>query len=316
MILVVTALLLAAVAAPWTFRWGMRFAKYVAAEDLSPLLEWLGKSCGRARLERYFSRCFSFWVLFFLPFLMLRIRAIRAASGVPVIKKTPIPWQSAIQQIAVGCVIAGGILLGTGIILNFLGAYTPEPNPPQTAVLLRRILIPAVAASLLEEWLFRGLILGLWLRFTKPWYACLGTSFFFAFLHFLGPPEGTYIPKPASPTAGFRLLETILQHFTDPLFFVTDFASLFFIGMILAWARLRTGGLWFSIGLHSGWIAAFKGYSMLHVADPDHVLRPWGIGESLRSGLIPMLALGVTAAVCHYALKHFEAKLPLNRASP
>jgi hypothetical protein len=37
-----------------------------------------------------------------------------------------------------------------------------------------------------------------------------------------------------------------------------------------------------------------------------HFLRPWGVGDSLRSGILPMLALGVTAIVCHFALKRFS----------
>lgn len=251
----------------------------------------------------------------FLPFLLMRIKAIRAASGVPVEKRPRIPWTSALPQVVVGCFIAGGILLCTGMILSSLGAYTSEPHPPPTGELLRKILIPAVAASLLEEWLFRGLILGLWLRFTQPLYACLGTSFFFAFLHFLAPPEGTVIQQPSAPGAGFDLLGKILLHFTNPLFFVTDFATLFSIGMILAWTRLRTGGLWFAIGLHAGWISAFKGYNMLHVVVPNHPIRPWGVGDSLRSGLLPMLALALTAVICHFALKYFEPAQPTSRAS-
>jgi membrane protease YdiL (CAAX protease family) len=202
-----------------------------------------------------------------------------------------------------------------GMILTALGAYLPTPNPPEFGKLLKRMLIPAVAASLLEEWLFRGLLLGLWLRFAKPLAASIGTSLLFAFVHFLAPPDGVVIANPASPFAGFELLGKILLHFTDPLFFVTDFATLFVIGMILATARLRTGALWFSIGLHAGWIAAFKGFNMLHRVVPVHELRPWGVGDSLRSGLLPMLALGLTAVICHFALRRFEKAGSLNLAS-
>ena len=83
--------------------------------------------------------------------------------------------------------------------------------------------------------------------------------------------------------------------------------------MILARARLRTGALWFSIGLHAGWIAAFKGFNMLHRAVPVHELRPWGVGDSLRSGLLPMLALGVTAVVCHFVLQAISKQRGLDQ---
>ena len=87
---------------------------------------------------------------------------------------------------------------------------------------------------------------------------------------------------------------------------MTEFATLFAVGMILAWARLRTGALWFSIGLHAGWVLAFKTFNLLYVAVVPHPLRPWGIGESLKSGLLPLLTLALTALVCQFALRPFS----------
>jgi hypothetical protein len=54
---------------------------------------------------------------------------------------------------------------------------------------------------------------------------------------------------------------------------------------------------------------------MLHKAVPLHELRPWGVGDSLRSGMLPMLALGFTAVICHFALKRFEKPGSINHAS-
>ena len=315
MLWILFALLFAAIAAPWAYRWGMRFARLVAAEEMSPLIESLGRSCRRAKFERYFSRCFMISALLTLPLLMARIRSVRVASGVPLEPRIRVPWMSAAAQVTVGCLVAGGFLLATGMILNLAGAYTLDPDPPPMGALLRRSFVPAIAVSLLEEWIFRGVILGLWLGSTKPLAACVGTSLFFAFVHFLAPAQGSFIGRPGSPTAGFELLEKILLHFANPQFFMTDFVTLFCIGMILAWARLRTGALWFPIGLHAGWIAAFKGFSMLHVTNTASALHPWGVGDSLKSGMVPLLALGVTAAVCHFVLKNFEPSRLSNHAS-
>ena len=303
---VFSTLLLAAVVAPWLYQWGKHFAGIAASEDLPAIFESLGNSCGRAKFERYFSRSLAGSAILLLPFLLMRIRSIRGASAALVDVPAKVPFKAAVMQIAVGCLIAGGILLGTGMVFAAVGAFTAEPHPPALGEFLRRLLIPAIAASLLEEWIFRGLLLGLWLRFAKPLAACVGTSLLFAFLHFLAPPAGSFIANPAAPLAGFELLGKILLHFTDPRFFVTDFATLFVVGMILSWVRLRTGALWFSIGLHAGWIAAFKSFNMLHLAVPAHEWRPWGVGDSLRSGLLPLLALGFTAVICRFALKYFE----------
>jgi len=305
---VFSALLLAAVVAPWLYQLGGRFAGIAARDELPGVLESLGNSCRRAKFDRYFSRSLAGSAILSLPFLLMRIRSIRAASGLPLEVWAKVPWKAAAVQTAVGVLIAGGILTGMGMILESVGVFTAEPDPPALGEFLRRLLIPAVAASLVEEWLFRGLLLGLWLRFAKPLAACVGTSLLFAFLHFLAPPAGSDIADPAAPFAGFELLGKILLHFTEPRFFVTDFATLFVVGMILSQARLRTGSLWFSIGLHAGWIAAFKGFNMLHLAVPSHDWRPWGVGDSLRSGLLPLLALAFTAEVCRFALKYFEKK--------
>jgi membrane protease YdiL (CAAX protease family) len=303
---VLCALLMAAVLAPWVYQGGKWLAAHGKANELPALLEGLATSCGRAKIDRFFDRCLLFSALITLPVLLKRIRSLRSNAKLPTDVPVRFSWPSAAAQIATGCIIAGGILWGVGFILDAAGAYVPKADHPAIGKLLPKIIIPAVAAPLVEEWVFRWLLLGLWLRFAKPAAACIGTSLLFAFVHFLKPPDGAAIADPAHALAGFELLGKILLHFTNPLFFVTDFATLFVVGLILAWARVRTGALWFSIGLHAGWVAAFKGFNLLYDDVDGHFLRPWGVGDSLRSGILPMLALGVTAIVCHFALKRFS----------
>lgn len=306
---VVSAVLLAAMIVPWIYQAGKAFAEICSNHDLSALAEWLGGACRRAHFSRYFSRSLAFSAIALLPFLFHRIRRIRADTGaLGVVALHRVSWVSMLFQIAVGCVIAGGMLWAMGATLELLGAYAPKREVPSIGKMVRDVLPAAIGASLLEEWLFRGLLLGLWLKFSKPLVACLGTSLFFAFVHFLRAPDGAVIAAPGGPLAGFELLGKILHHFTDPQFFVTDFATLFGIGMLLAMARVRTGALWFSIGLHSGWIIALKAFNLVYQSVPAHPLHPWGVGETLRSGGFPLLTLGLTAVICHWILKRFEVK--------
>lgn len=304
MLWVSSALVLAAALLPWLYQGGKAFGSYAEAEELPRILESVGRSARNGEIGRYFSRALMISVLLFLPFLLRRVRVIRARAGAAVGQPLRrLAWQAALLQMVVGCGIAAGFLWGLGMLLEVSGAFAARPNPPPMGELFRKSMIPAVVVAPLEEWLFRGLILGLWLRYSKPLAACVGTSLFFAFVHFLSPPEGAVIVDPGAALAGFELVGKILLHFTEPLFFVTDFATLFGIGMILAWSRLRTGGLWFAIGLHAGWIVAFKGFNLLYKAVDGHALHPWGIGDSLKSGILPMLALGLTAWACHYAVR-------------
>lgn len=303
---VLCALCMAAVLSPWFHLGGKYFAAVCAAVDFPAVLEWFGAACGRSDFDRFFNRALLFSALALLPFLLRRVKTLGSSNNsAPVNPISKISWRSAAAQIVAACIISAGMLWGVGILLEAAGAYMPKANAPSPGKFLSKVIVPAIGASLLEEWLFRGVVLGLWLRFSRPAMACLGTSVLFAFLHFLEPPANTIIADPGDPLAGFQLLGKILLHFTEPLFFVTDFATLLAVGLILAWARIRTGALWFSIGLHAGWIMAFKGYHMLFERVADHPLRPWAVGESLRSGILPFFTLGITAVICHFALRRF-----------
>lgn len=310
------SLVLAAVIAPWAFQGGKWLAETAARSELPGVVEWLAESCGRARLGRFYDRSLLFSALVLLPFLSARIRHLRAVSApAPARPAIAQGWRRAAAQIATGFVIASVLLSALGAILAFTGAWELKDSTPRIGKLFTKVLLPAAGATLVEEWLFRGLLLGLWLRFSRPATACLGSALLFAFLHFLKPPGGTEIADPSNVFAGFRLLGSVLLHFADPLFFVTEFTSLVVAGLILAWARVRTGRLWFPIGLHGGWIVSFKAYNLFYQCSPDHPLVPWGVGDSLRTGLLPLVTLGVTALVCGMVLPRFEDPERINRAS-
>lgn len=311
MIWVLVALCMAAVISPWVYQACKQLAATAEVADLPGAVEWLANECARAKFSLFFDRSLLLCAVVGLPFLMRRIRKLRVGAMSEETSRIKVSWKLAAVQILTGCVIAGGLLWALGEVLEAVGIYRAKINPPPLGKLLPKILITAVVASLLEEWLFRGVLLGLWLRFARPVAACIGISLLFAFLHFLTPPKGTVIADPSHPLAGFELLGKILLHFTNPMFFITDFATLLAIGLILAWARLRTGALWFSIGLHAGWILSFKAFNLLYRKVPDHFLSPWGVGDNLRSGLLPLVTLGLTAVVCHFALQRFA----VNRAS-
>jgi len=297
------SLLLAAVIAPWIYEAGMNLAAAAAAKDLPGVLEWLGAACARSahKFGRFFNRSLMLSALVLLPLLWRRVRSINRGGSI-MGDLRPVSPRDVCLQVVCGCLLAGGLLWLTGILLASAGAYQPRIPEPALGKVLRKTLVPAVAAPLLEEWLFRGVLLGLWLRFARPAAACVGTSLVFAFLHFLDPPSGTVIADPTAPTAGFELLGKILLHFADPVFFVTDFATLFLVGWILARARVRTMALWFPMGLHAGWVATFKSHSLIYQKAAGHPLFPWGVGDSLRSGAIPLAVLVLTAVACHFAL--------------
>lgn len=308
---VLGSILMAAVISPWIYQGGTRLAAMTEAGDFSAPLEWLGAACGRAKFGRFFDRSLWLSALVLMPFLFGRLRTLKSRREGPAASPLArMPMKTGALQVLTGFVIAAALLWSLAAVLGVTGASVANPKAPALLKLIPKVLVPAMVVAPLEEWLFRGVLLGLWLRFARPTAACVGTSFLFAIMHFLRPAAGTVIADPGHPLAGIELLGKIFLHFADPLFFITDFATLFVVGLILSAARVRTGALWFSIGLHGGWIVAYKAFNLLYRDSPDHPLRPWGVGDSLYSGILPLVTLGLTAVVCHFVLRRFEANRP------
>lgn len=300
------SLLGAALLTPSIHAAGKALAAYSIAHDSNALIEWLGAACDRAKIGRYFSRALMLSALLLLPLLIRRIRANgRANDAGRIMDLDKLGARQSLLHLSSSLLVAGGILWATGMILIQAGAFEPDPGPIKSSRILSKCIAPAIGASLIEEWLFRGIVLGLWLRTSGPVKATIGSSLLFAFLHFLKPPGG--ISDPNSAYVGFELLGKVLLHFTEIEFFVTDFLTLTVVGIILCWARLRTRSLWFPIGLHAGWVFAYSAFNLYYNSSP-HPLHPWGVGDNLRSGIIPLIALLVTAAVCHWVIRALKGE--------
>ncbi|MBX3742269.1 MAG: CPBP family intramembrane metalloprotease [Akkermansiaceae bacterium] len=310
-------ILLAAILFPWIHQAGQAFGEYGANGNLKPrLLDSWAESARNADSEKYFSRSLYAAVLLLLPWLILRLRKLRSgpAQDSAVLRK--LPWKTRLIHLASAIVLAAGMLWLLGGALRMAGAFAADPDPAGFSRVISKALMPAFFGAVIEEWLFRGLLLGIWLRILSPGKALFTVSFIFAFVHFLAPPDGSDIADPAAPFAGFQMLGLIFGHFLNPQFIAAEFLVLFTVGLILGATRLRTGSLWFPIGLHAGWIFAFKSFNMLHM-ELESSLRPLWIGESLRSGLLPLATLLVTAGICHFTLRGTKGgdDDPRNRAT-
>ena len=301
---VAASLLLAALIVPWLYQGGRCFAELAGAQARGGVLGWLIHACQRAAFGRYFNRSLLLAALVLLPVLLQRLRWLRRRET-PAPAAAPCPgesWPQGLRQLALGLVVAGGGVWALGVVMTQVGTFAANPVQPTLAEWFSKVVVAAAAVSVLEECMFRGLLLGLWLRVSRPVAAAVGTSLVFAFMHFLSPPAEYGIDNPTSPLAGLRWLGGILRHFTEPGFVVADFLTIFGVGLVLAWARLRTGRLWLPIGLHCGWVIAFKGHNLTHVKLTAGPVASWLIGDSLRSGLLPLATVGLTALICHLLL--------------
>ena len=304
---VLGSMVLAAVIAPWLHLAGKNLAAHVATHDAAAWIEWLGAACERAKFSRFFNRSLMLSAVLLLPALFGRIRHLRRSDSLPTRKARPILAGHGLLQWLTGLILAGGLVWLLGMALELAGAFAPVNKDVSPGKILGKAVVPALVVSVIEEWLFRSLLLGIWLKLAKPTAACIGTSLVFAFVHFLEPAKGAVIADPFSAGAGFVLLGQIFLHFTAPQFIIAEFATLFTVGVILAWAKIRTNSLWLPMGLHTGWILAFKGSNLTKESVVGNPLQPWWIGESLSIGLLPIATLLVTGWLCHVTAKRFFA---------
>ena len=171
-----------------------------------------------------------------------------------------------------------GIEVGAGVRL-----FNHDATIYQIIHAIYSALISAVVVGLIEEILFRGALFG-GLRRVLYWpFALAFSSLIFAFVHFLGRVD---ISGPVEWNSGLVLLPRLLDLRT----FFPEFLNLTLVGILLVLAYQRTGNLYFSIGLHGGWVFVLRIFASLTVPSSAAVSDFWGSGKMI-DGWLTFLAL-------------------------
>ncbi len=97
-------------------------------------------------------------------------------------------------------------------------------------------------------------------------------------------------------SSGLALLPQTLGGFANFHALVPGFFSLTLAGVLLGLAYQRTGNLYFSIGLHAGWIFCLRTYGALTVHAPGAAIWFWGTGK-MTDGWLAFFVLAFTLAV-------------------
>jgi membrane protease YdiL (CAAX protease family) len=197
--------------------------------------------------------------------------------------------------------LGGGLLLGSimlaidaGLVIAGHGrVFGQDLTAHKIIGAVFNALIAAVVVAFLEEVLFRGGIFG-GLRRTFYWpLALAASSSTYALTHFLRWAD---LAGPVTWNSGLVLLPRMLGGFADFHAFVPGFFNLLLAGILLGIAYQRTGNLYFSIGLHAGWIFWLKICDSL-TANASHAgTGHWGTA-GLIDGWLPFLVLAVTLAI-------------------
>ena len=194
-----------------------------------------------------------------------------------------------------------GLLLGVGSLVGVAAVslaghdrvVAPDLTPAKITGTLLGAAATALAVSVLEEILFRGGVFG-GLRRVVHWPTALViSSAIYALMHFL---QGPQLSGPIHWNSGLVALQSMLAGFGDVRQFFPGFLSLTVAGMVLALAYQRTGNLYFSIGLHGGWIFCLRTFDGL--TTPSRGGQSWFYGSGkLIDGWLAFLVMILFLAV-------------------
>ena len=270
---------------------------------LSPPIYWMLHPAVDFPFYRYLSRVTQVTAFVLLAPLLfwLGIRSIREFGLEP----NPHAVRDAFAGVALA-LVPGALLAALCLLLDIY--RTKHDLLPW---LLLRIAMTAGVVALVEEFLFRGVLLGLAAKAFGPWPAAAGVSLAFAGVHFLRPGKQEELVVKWS--SGFEQIMGFVGALPPPWLFFFGFVSLLIAGLILAAATLWTRSLWLAIGLHAGWIFCQQALQWLarYGVKPPDAFWPW-IGPNVVSGavptgLLPLGALLLTGLGLWYYLRNASA---------
>lgn len=166
--------------------------------------------------------------------------------------------------------------------------------------------LTAITVSTLEEILFRGGLFGSLKKVFHWVFALAVSSAVYAIVHFM---ESAKEPVVVMWYSGLEILPQMLRNFANWQMVIPGFFNLTLAGAILALAYQRTGNLYFSIGLHAGWIFWLKSYGIVTVAAPTMNTWLWGKGKlAMVNGWVALPVLAASLFIF--------TRLPIAKKNP
>jgi uncharacterized protein len=175
---------------------------------------------------------------------------------------------------------------------------------------LIKLLLAGLASGLLvaliEETFFRGALFTAVRRESGAVLAVVLPSLLYASVHFLG--GRLRIPaEQIEWSSGFAVLSEMFVKYKDPAALMDSFLALFFVGVLLALARLRTGAIAVCIGMHAAWVCAIAVVRGSSRVNPD-AAASWLVGS--YDGIIGWGVVGImlAMAIAYFAIARGKFK--------
>jgi uncharacterized protein len=286
-------------------------AVFVGGALLAPLLYWLAQSFAHtfpkiaaAPFHRYVNRALLGIALIGL-WPLVKSLGFQSLQDVGIVRPRG-QWKK----------LAGGFLLGM-VSLAIVAAlafacHARQMNDRYSTNQVTQKLLgaagTAVVIAILEELLFRGALFGA-LRKVFHWiFALVLSSMFYAIMHYF---ESANTTDAVTWLSGLKLLPLMLQNLGNFQAVIPGFFNLTLAGMLLGWAYQRTGNLYFSIGLHMGWIFWVKAYAVVTTLTPAADKWWWGSGRmAIVNGWVALPVLLGTLLVFAWRTSNIERRTP------
>jgi membrane protease YdiL (CAAX protease family) len=298
---------------PLLYNAGKALAEVSQGKTINGPFEWLAGVCVRADFQAFFmvSMMLAAAVLFFPWMEWLHARrgsalasgpwGLRLPDGARVsmlgqsLRKNPQgPW-----HFCAGFLLLAGLLLPMGIALVAAGWFKLGlPADVGLVAHLAGTFFLALFTAAVAEVLFRGIVMGVFLRAMRPAAALGMSAAFFALVASLCPPSGMHVVDPEARGVGFEMLRLLALRFADGTALLGTFAPLLVLGLVLSYARWRTASLWLPIGIHAGWLTAkniLNGMVAIGTNSPSLLSA-----DVLQHFLLPVAAILITGALAHY----------------
>lgn len=311
---------------PMLYNAGKALAEVSSQKTTNGFLEWLAGVCRKADFPAFYvAGIVVAAALLFFPWMEWihaksggvvrsgpwKIRlpngARERAKGQSLRKNLRGPWQC-----CAGFLLVAGLLLPMGIALVPAGFFTMRSAGNGLGSLAFQTLPGAIGLAVAMEILFRGIVMGIFLRAMRPASALGMTAAFFAITLSMIPQRGLNVADPEASGIGFELLRKVAGSFSDWQMVCGNIIPLLALGGVLAYARWRTASLWLPVGLHTGWLfsKALLGKLTATSVTAD-TNGPIVLAGLLQQGVVPLTGILLAGVLAHYLTENPNDESPV-----
>jgi membrane protease YdiL (CAAX protease family) len=167
---------------------------------------------------------------------------------------------------------------------------------------LAQTSLTAIVVGFVEELVFRGVLLGVFVRTWRWCWAWLFTSLLYAIVHFFTRPVA---PPSIRWHSGLACLPGMFMGLTDWHLMIPALLNLILAGLVFGLLVKRTGNLWMAIGLHTGWIFWLKSLGFFGRNTPTADTLIWGSKKLLDGWMATVILVLLLWAIWRHPGRPF-----------